>query len=613
MSTLIPTKSIAKRIADLVEIFRPSLVTRAPAVSAGRADDHSAPAFHRQQGQMLTPPSTISQHVTYRIGAWHGKSFVDTAVGLGLCSVPSIESLSYATTESIAELAIEKGVLTQVQVEEANAARTLPIYVDANYRASPAFVTWTEDLKKRGFMVNVESVSAKQLIVERDRLGSDLAGAQDQDLDQIEKARNLFMAGAKIKANDIAILVRERDTEVQVRFRGDYMTSESWSMTRDAGEQLIRAICVGLATVKQSAYNEMEFQEAQITASRELPGSGLSSIRLQRGPMYPEDARCSFLIARLQYNPDTVVSIPDGIRPLNLITPAKPAGQFRIDGFTPLQDALMEEVIYKPNGIALVTGPTGSGKTTSMYESMKEQARVFPSSRQVTIENPPEYPQPWAITLRTNAGDFQQKVGISLRMDPDIILLGEIRYAEEAVAALFAAMTGHFVWSTLHVTDPYRALARLEALDHIRLSRQIICDHELIVALMGQRVVPKLCPECKKPLHKHRDAVPGYLINRIASWGDINAAHVRGPGCSVCDNQGIIGRQAVAEIVLTDEEFMRDYLDTDMLTARRNHRRKAGTDKSMLGNAMDAVFAGLISPMDVHRDVAAIVAHEEGL
>ncbi len=264
-------------------------------------------------------------------------------------------------------------------------------------------------------------------------------------------------------------------------------------------------------------------------------------------------------------------------------------------------------------GVVIVTGPTGSGKTTTLFKLMKYQAQIFPEARQITIEDPPEYPQPWAIALAANGEDFRDMVRMTLRMDPDIVLLGEIRAADEAVAALQAAMTGHFVWTTLHVTDAYKSIPRLEMLDRERLARSQICDHELIVGMVAQRVVPVLCPHCSVPLHQARDALPAYMVDALRTWGDMSRVRVRGLGCATCHGDKISGRQAVAEIVITDEAFMSDFLTHGLLVARRNHRRKEGSDKSMLANAIDLVLAGYVDPLDVHRNVHKLDAKTEEL
>lgn len=589
----------------------------APAFAAPRVNGRGNPAGAAEPAALPPPPVTIEPHVVFR--ATMGRRFGRVAVDLGFLSDRQLahlltmqqNALQSGHQRQLGALAVEKGWMTKQQIDEIVIAQSVRIHVDSQYAASPTFLTWIEDLKRRGARPEIVRVSAKELLEYRERFGSDGdANPDDARLDVLTDAKTLFSDAAAIGANDLCILVRERDAEVQIRVRGDYRVAKGWSMNRAAGEALVRAIYTGLATVKPSSYNELEFQNAQIKGSTGLPGTGLSSVRLIRGPMYPVESKCSFMVARLQYNPDVKATVSESLRPLDLVTPSAAPGALKLDGFTPLQYELAEQLIYKPNGIVLVTGPTGSGKTTSLFEMMKHQARLFPTSRQITIEDPPEYPQPWAITLAAEGGNFREMIRYSLRMDPDIILLGEIRHAEEGVAAIQAAMTGHFVWSTLHVLDLYESIGRLETLDQTLLSPRITCNHKLIVGLVAQRVVQILCPECSVPLRAGQGAVPEYLLNRLASWGDLSHVRVRGKGCPHCQGQAVIGRTAVAEIVLTDEEFMTNYRKGEAF-ARRAHRAKAGSDKSMLRNAMDLVFSGKVDPVDVHRGVADIVMQAE--
>ncbi|MDF6814343.1 GspE family protein, partial [Escherichia coli] len=136
------------------------------------------------------------------------------------------------------------------------------------------------------------------------------------------------------------------------------------------------------------------------------------------------------------------------------------------------------------------TGPTGSGKTTTGYELLRYKAQISPELRQTTREHPVEYPREWAVQLLSTGQNSSYLVERMLRMDPDIIDIGEIRTADEGVAAAQAAQTGHLVFGSLHVLDPFELIGRLHMLDHTRLSKELMCNHQIIAGFMGQRMVP---------------------------------------------------------------------------------------------------------------------------
>lgn len=574
---------------------------------AGRAA--TGPGAPRGTGHEATelpvPSPSLEPYLAYSRAP--RRPFGRLAMDMGLLRPEQVQHLLHVQGVKggkLGDLAVAESLLTAEQVREVLEGQTFVIHVDARRRGDPAFLTWIADVRRAGLAPKICEVSAEEL----SELRQAHEGEDEHDLENLNQARRLFEDAAAMRASDIHVLVRERHSEVQLRVLGGLRTVTSLSMRMEEGEALIRSTLAGLAKVKET-YNHHIFQDGQI-AGETFPGSGLTSVRLVRGPAYPAEAGGGFMVARMQYG-NTTGALPTNGREVKTRLPTRPGGELELDkmGWTPLQIEMAERLVRLPMGIVIVTGPTGSGKTTSMHELMKHQARLFPDARQITVEDPPEYPMAWAIQLTAKGEKFPEIIRQTLRMDPDILLFGELRGAPEANAALQAALTGHFVWTTLHVRDAYKTILRLEQLG---LPRTETCDHEQIVGMVAQRLVSVLCPKCSRPLARARDAVPGYIVDALRTWGDLSAVRVIGDGCDACRGLGTVGKRAVAEVVLTDEEFMQTFLEKGILVARRNHRVKAGSDKSMLANGIDLVLQGLVDPLAAHRSVHEIGCKEEG-
>jgi general secretion pathway protein E len=215
-------------------------------------------------------------------------------------------------------------------------------------------------------------------------------------------------------------------------------------------------------------------------------------------------------------------------------------------GLSSDQHQTLQDLISRSNGILLVTGPTGSGKTTTLYAALSQINS--PDKNIITIEDPVEY-QLWGI------GQIQvnPKIGLTfanglrsiLRHDPDVILVGEIRDAETAEIAIQAALTGHLVFSTLHTNDAASAATRL-----VDMEIEPFLVASVVRAIVAQRLIRVICPECKEGY------VPDPALLREAAIApeDLNGGKVyRGKGCPVCSETGYRGRTGIYEILLVSE------------------------------------------------------------
>lgn len=491
------------------------------------------------------------------------------------------------------------------------------LYVEPRRRTDPLLMTWLDRCHKQGIDFEVIPAELDEIIWRQGRdvqLFKKHAIGVDEDLENRKAAMNLLALSANYRASDIHILLRGSYTEVQCRIKGELRVL--LRLSQEEGEAIVRAFYQGIAVVKDATFQPLQIQNAQISGVV-LEDIGLSSVRIVRGPAYPVEEGGGFMVLRLQYKDS--MPAPKSAEPLGVLAyPRRPPGQLRLEelGYLPQQVEKIRYLIEGSSGIILFTGPTGSGKTTRIYELLMEAARNSPMLRTLSIEKPVEYPMPWAVQMsitgeNEGAGEddaFADYLKHALRMDPDWIFLGEVRTPGVALTAFEASLTGHKVVTTIHAEDPFSVPDRIEIMDALRLPRRMFCNSKMIRGIVTQRLLPQLCPHCSVPL-KEADVtrLSPTLWANLKTYGDMSQIRLRGAGCQDCHGDGSKNRLAVAEVILTDAHLMRDFIDYNADIARRNYRAREGSDRSILAVAMDGVMAGRVDPSDVGRYIDVIV------
>ena len=225
-------------------------------------------------------------------------------------------------------------------------------------------------------------------------------------------------------------------------------------------------------------------------------------------------------------------------------------------GLLPEQQDYLGDMIHRPHGLVLVSGPTGSGKTTSMYAILRRLAGH--GRKIITIENPVEYDLPGV-----NQTQVHPRIGVTfasmltaiLRQDPDIIMVGEVRDEETAITAVRAANTGHLVFATTHATRASRAVETMLSLG--------VHPYFLAVALRGvlaQVLVKRICPNCKTPLPETADMIVDEDVRRRLPEGTETRLY-QGAGCEQCYGSGYSGRMGLFELFMPDDNIKQLILD----------------------------------------------------
>ncbi|MCX5713046.1 MAG: GspE/PulE family protein, partial [Candidatus Omnitrophica bacterium] len=258
-------------------------------------------------------------------------------------------------------------------------------------------------------------------------------------------------------------------------------------------------------------------------------------------------------------------------------------------GFAKNDLAEFDKIVRHPNGIVLVTGPTGSGKTTTLYAALSAINSI--EKNIITIEDPVEYEIPLIRQTQVNprAGlTFANGLRSILRQDPDIIMVGEIRDKETADIAIQASLTGHLVLSTLHTNDAASSLTRL-----IDMGIEPFLIASSVIGILAQRLVRVICPKCKEKYMPSDEIIKDLGLDQKIEL-------FRGKGCMHCRNTGFTGRIGIFELLTVTEEIK------NMVTSKRsaNEIKKKALEQGMRvlrDDGMEKVKSGITTAEEVLR------------
>ena len=428
------------------------------------------------------------------------------------------------------------------------------------------------------------------------------AGGRDTQ----EWAQQLLLAGASYGVSDIHLHRTTPDAPATIEFAVDdriYIVDDS--VTSAEMDDLMGAYLQGLAVAGGTSIKDTKFQHAVIGPEKLPPGCGIEGVRLARGGCYPVSRGGKFMTLRLMYAEGLGSRKTVDHLGMRLRVPPKPGGGIGLAklGYFPDQIALIDQALEVDTGIIVVGGPTGSGKSTMLWETLVRLQNRWPYRRIVTAENPPERKLPGPVPQLEIGGDeieveaqtaaFGEAMRMMLRMGPHVILVGEIREGPIGRLAVEMSTAGHLIMTTIHANNAAVIVPRLEMTRGFELPRGAYCTPDVLRLFVAQRLVPRVCPACSVPWEKAL-ARPGAreMVEILRGYGgDLTAVRFEGPGCQHCDHKGTFGKIAVAEVVpMTDE--IADYL------------RSGAEDEVKLKALMGAVSNGFM----VHRAIAHALA-----
>jgi type IV pilus assembly protein PilB len=390
---------------------------------------------------------------------------------------------------------------------------------------------------------------------------SEDTAAADGDAPIIKLVINMLVEAFNHRASDIHI--EPLETSVRVRYRVDGKLIE----VANHPKKLLPAIIARLKVMSTS----------MSIAEKRLPQDGRIQIKVAGKDV---DLRVSSVPSN--HGESIVMRILDKS---GLVLGLPELGFFSDDQST------FERLLALPDGIILVTGPTGSGKTTTLYGCLNVINR--PDKKIITVEDPVEYEMAGInqVMVKADIGmTFSNALRAMLRQAPNIIMIGEIRDAETANIAINASLTGHLVFSTLHTNDAPSAVARLA---DIGIKRFLIAS--AVRAVLAQRLVRKLCPACKAPIDLSDKELRALRLDASR----MTDATIFGPvGCEKCRKKGFRGRMGIFEIFEIDDE-VRHLISAELSSSQLRKRAREMGMRSMREDGIRKVLAGLTSAQEV--------------
>ena len=469
-------------------------------------------------------------------------------------------------------------------------AATGVLYVANTHAFDVQVRSLMQQLRARSADFDVRQVSTERLQrLRAEAAGGDAAEPPPEQSDMQRQASDLFRKAVALHASDIHIRVALRQGLTTIYFRVHNDLQLQADHTAAWGAQLCSAIYTAMSDISDATYEPLNRQDGRISRRDRLP-PGVEGIRIATTPQVDG----SVMVLRLLYQS------------------AGRAGGLSTLGFSPAQQSHLASMQRRPTGINIIGGPTGSGKSTTLQCTLLEIHRACRASKHIiTVEDPPEYPMPGIVqtpvanasTEQERSAAFQAAIKAALRLDPNVIMIGEMRDGPSARLAVQAAMTGHQVWTTVHAND---ALSIVDRMVDLGVPLATMTDPSLVTGLVCQRLLKVLCSACKQPLAQVLDRYAAEERERALAVAPVGRQFVAGRGCPQCQGTGIAGRSAVAEVILPDEELMELLRHGDKRHAAALLRRRG--QPSLLEHAISKIADGLCDPFQAEEEVGPLHA-----
>ena len=413
-----------------------------------------------------------------------------------------------------------------------------------------------------GSMDDLDDISLNSISVEASEFTSAVAGEEDDENSPVVKyVHHLIMEAFRLRASDIH--VEPGKTDVKVRYRID---------------GVLHMMPLPPKRAQAAVISRLKIMAGMDISERRVPQDGRIKLMLG-GKMV--DLRVSALPG--YYGESVVMRILDKS---GLLLGLGQLGFFEDDHKT------WENLLDSGTGVVLVTGPTGSGKTTTLYGSLHSLNK--PNVKIITVEDPVEYQLSGInqVQIQHDIGwNFSRALRAIFRQDPDIVMVGEIRDVETAEIAIKAALTGHLVFSTLHTNDTASSFTRL-----VDMGMKPFLVASGVKAILAQRLVRTICSNCKEPY-----TPPEIEMERLGmdvDWSKVQLVH--GAGCEQCNQTGYQGRLGAYELLITTDPLRKMVMEGKSSAAIRRAARMEGM-ATLRDDAWRKALRGITTIEEVNR------------
>ncbi|KJX44624.1 GspE/PulE family protein [Enterobacter hormaechei] len=485
------------------------------------------------------------------------------------------------------------------------------ILIDTNQRGDPAVQAALMDLMNKHPGIKHRFVTLSDLREARkkqeaqpqasDKTGLTLADLDGDSSQSEQRILNYFSVAKKLGSSDIHFLISDSLFQVKMRVHGYLHVVDE--RRPEEGISLCATCILSMSDVSETSFYPHREQDARLSPAM-MRKIGLFGARYSHRPTGDG------LIAVMRLIPDDGNNVPD----------------FLQLGYLPEQIKLLKRMIDRPEGKIILSGPTGSGKSTTLRTACRVYLDTNPGQHLLTIEDPLEGQVVGAVQTPIICDKSDEEavriawgkaISSALRLDPDAIMEGEMRDLVSMLATIYAAQTGHLVMTTLHTNS---ALGIPERMVTLGVNENLLCDAQLLIGLISQRLVPTLCPECriswKDKVNTLSDEEKDWLEKycNIEGVCSTDRLYFHNPaGCEACTQvveingqvrgkvgQGIRGRTVIAEVIETNNRLFK-LLKTDGKVAARQFWINNMQGISRVRHVLHKINDGLVDPLMANR------------